>query len=99
MRGAEIIDQIKWSYDIHPESRREIEDAILRLDAKAHGGNRRPRLNSVSAFARLEAYIKRKGSARKAAMALGISESFLSDIRNARRPIPPGFAVQSGLSA
>lgn len=97
MRGAEIIDSIKWSYDIHPESRREIEDAIMRLDAKAHGGNGRPKLNSVSAFARLEAFIKRKGSARKAALALGISESFLSDIRNARRPIPPGVCAKIGI--
>ncbi len=56
----------------------------MRLDAKAHGGNKRPKLNSVSAFARLEAFIKRKGSARKAAQPLGISEGFLSDIRNAR---------------
>jgi hypothetical protein len=96
MRGQEIVAAISWGSDLHPNTITEIEAAILDLDRKAYGNNR-PQINGIAACIRLERYIKTCGSANAAAAKLGISKGFLSDIRNARRPIPPGVCGVLGL--
>ena len=77
-------------------------ELLLQFQAALHEarrleGNRRPVLNSVEAFARLRAYVRKHKSASAAAGALGISRGFLADILSARRPIPPGVCSAIGI--
>jgi hypothetical protein len=96
MRGQEIVAAISWGSDLHPNTITEIEAAILDLDRRAYGNNR-PQINGIAACAKLEKFIKACGSANVAAGKLGISKGLLSDIRNARRPIPDGVCRMLGL--
>ncbi|MEO9227689.1 MAG: hypothetical protein ABI216_01880 [Devosia sp.] len=96
MRGTEIISSIAWSSDLHPDTITELQEAILDLDRRAFGSNR-TEVSAASAFARLEAFVRNCGSARQAAARLGIGPGFLSDIRNARRPMPDHVCRAIGL--
>jgi hypothetical protein len=82
MQPAEIIAAINWAEDTDPMVRQSIEDAIYKLG----GGNNRPTFNEIEVYRRLEAFIEGHGSANKAAAALGISKSFLHDMRHSKRP-------------
>lgn len=96
MRGAEIITAIPWSPDTDAATRIQVEDAIRALDAAAYG-NARPTLGPMDVHRRLEAFVRAAGSANAAAGKLGISKSFLSDIRNSRRPAPAGVLGALGV--
>jgi hypothetical protein len=85
MRGLEILDAIAWSGDVHPDTIASIEAAILDLDRKVHGTNRRS-YNTVTIQPLLDAFIKRHGSIRKAADAMGVSKSYLHDVDAGHRP-------------
>lgn len=88
MRAAEIISQITWSPDTDPASIAAVEDAIIQLDAKSRQSNNRPVVSEIQLYRRLEIFIERAGSAKAAAAQLGISPSFLSQIRHAGRSMP-----------
>lgn len=96
MRAHEIISQITWSPDTDPSTIQSIEDAIIKLDAKSRGGNSRPVISEIDLYRRLEEYISRAGSAKAAAQQLGISPSFLSQIRHAGRAMPTSVVHRLG---
>lgn len=96
MRAHEIIANIAWSPDTDPAAIARIEDAIIQLDAKSRGGNARPVVTEIQLYRRLETFIERAGSAKAAAAQLGISPSFLSQIRHAGRAMPASVAHRLG---
>ncbi|GLQ53619.1 hypothetical protein [Devosia nitrariae] len=96
MRGHEILDQISWSGDMHPDTISQIEAAILDLDRKAHGTNR-PAFNAMEVHRRLTVFISERGGYRKAAEVLGISKSFLFDMHAGERPVTPAVLHRLGL--
>lgn len=96
MRGHEILDQITWSSDVHPETIKQIELAIAALDRKAYGTNR-PSYNGAELHFLLTKYIKRHGSIRKAADAMGLSKSYLHDVDAGHRPASDKVLAALGL--
>jgi hypothetical protein len=96
MRGQEILDQIAWSGDMHPETIASIEAAILALDRKVYGTNRTT-FNQMEVHKRLTAFVDSRGGYRKAAEALGISKSFLYDMHAGDRPVTPAVLHRLGL--
>lgn len=55
-------------------------------------------IDSLEAFGRIRAFIRKKyGTQRKCACALGISESHLSDMLNARCELSPVLLAAAGL--
>lgn len=96
MRGPDILSAIAWDPQVAPDTRTTIEDAILALDARAHG-NSRPVLKSMDAEARLRRFIAKYPSNAKAAEALGITRQWLFDIQCGRRPMPPAIQAALGI--
>lgn len=96
MRAQEIIAHISWSPDTDPSTIQQIEDAIIQLDAKSRQSNHRPVVTEIQLYRRLEQFIERAGSAKAAAAQLGISPSFLSQIRHASRTMPPAVVHRLG---
>ncbi|WP_108398731.1 hypothetical protein [Devosia submarina] len=92
MNAPEIIRAITWAADTDPALKQEVEDAIRRL-----AGRNRPVYNSIEVHHRLEAFITKHGSANKAAVALGISKSFLHDMRHAKRPYTDDLLTALGM--
>ena len=97
MRGQEILSSIVWSGDVHPDTIKEIQAAILDLDKKAYGTNR-PQLNALEVHKRLSEFIARHGSVRKAADAIGISKSYLHDVDAGHRPASDTILRRLGLT-
>jgi len=96
MRGHEILTQISWSGDVHPDTIASIEAAILDLDRRVHGTNR-PSFNQMDVHKRLTAFIDGRGGYRKAADVLGISKSFLYDMHSGERPVTAAVLHRLGL--
>ncbi|HEY8578172.1 MAG TPA: hypothetical protein VIL88_17740 [Devosia sp.] len=96
MRGQEILPSIAWAPDTDPATIRQIEDAILALDARAHGNGQRV-LHPLEADRRLAAFIAKHGSAAAAARALDISRGTLYDMQCGRRKLSPRVQAAIGL--
>lgn len=96
MRGKEIVEGISWSGDVHPETIKQIQDAIEALDRKAYGTNR-PQYNALEVHKRLTSFISEHGCIRKAADAIGISKSYLHDVDAGHRPASDGILRHLGL--
>jgi len=92
MRPQEIVSSIAWAPGVDPAVRQSVEDAILRLA----GGNR-PTFDELTVHARLEKFVKKHGSGIKAAKALGLGKSFMSDMRNGIRPVPDAVLRAVGI--
>lgn len=92
MKPFEIVGSIQWATDVDEATRRQVEDAIHRLA----GGNR-PTFNEMTVHRRLEAFVASCGTANRAAEALGISKSFMHDIRAGHRPVPDDILAQLGI--
>lgn len=92
MKAHEIVSSIAWAPEVDPAIRQQVEDAILRLA----GGNR-PVFDQMTVHRRLELFVKTHGSAAKAAAALGISKSFMHDLRAGHRPVPEHHLAALGI--
>jgi hypothetical protein len=84
MTPSEILAAISWAPGTDPAVRQQVEDAIIRLG----GSNAQPVFDEMGVHHRLEKFVAAKGTANKAAEALGISKSFMHDIRAGHRPVP-----------
>lgn len=96
MRGHEILNQISWSGNVHPETIASIEAAILALDRKVYGTNK-PAYDWTEVNRRMIAFVSKHGSYRKAAAATGISSSFIHDMHSAKRPYTDQMLAILGL--
>nr|WP_295884162.1 helix-turn-helix transcriptional regulator [uncultured Devosia sp.] len=97
MRGQEILTQISWSGDVHPDTIASIEAAILDLDRRVYGTNRTTYSEAQVHFL-LTKFIEDHGGIRKAAEAMNLSKSYLSDVINSHRPPSKKVIAALGLS-